>query len=86
MTEDEYNFIRQLESNSYNVLLRMSDIENIKDPSEIYKLHNDLEKITDKIHSAIEKREVKSPEALQVLQKLKMGYIEMLATTDELMS
>lgn len=86
MTEEEYAFIRKLESNYFDVLSRMSNIENMTNPNDIKMLHEDLTKVTDNLHEIIEKRVVKSVEALKVIEKLKMGFIEMLATTDELLS
>jgi hypothetical protein len=86
MTEEEYLFIRQMEIDHRDVLRRMSNIENMKNHGDIIMLHADLISIVKAIQEAINSRKVKSLHALDILNQMKFGFIEMLAQTDELMS
>jgi hypothetical protein len=75
-----------MEIDHRDVLRRMSNIENMKNHGDIIMLHADLISIVKAIQEAINSRKVKSLHALDILNQMKFGFIEMLAQTDELMS
>ena len=49
MTENEYNLIKTIENKSRYVLGKMAVLEEITNPKELMFLHNDIEKILEKI-------------------------------------
>lgn len=84
MTEEDYIFIRNLELENQNILRRVSDIDGKFDPKEVQLLHEDIEKILDKLVNVIKNRVVKSNRALILLEIMKRGYIDILVGLDEL--
>lgn len=85
MIEEEYLFIRKMENDHRNVLRQISDLDTTKKQNLIV-LHNDLIDIVETIQDTIHNKKVKSLRALEVLEQMKVGFIEMLAQVDTLLS
>lgn len=80
MTENEYNLIKKLETDIFNINKVSSDIilENKPIPNTLYI---DIEKSLDTISKLIVN--IKSPDALNSIKQTQMGLIEILAYIDE---
>lgn len=86
MTEAEYLLIRQMENDHRDVLRRISNLENPQASQELTLLHSDLISIIETLQDTINNKKVKSMRALDVLNQMKIGFIEMLAQVETLMS
>jgi len=86
MTEQEYDFIRTLENNNLNIMRRMSNIETLNNQNDIIKLHDDITKTLDIIYNLLMARNITTKEGVYTLEQMKIGFIEMLALLDELLS
>lgn len=85
MTEEEYLFIRRMEDSHRSVLRRISDLDTPK-VQNLTQLHDDLINTIETIQDTINNKKVKSLRALEVLEQMKVGFIEMLAQVDTLAS
>jgi hypothetical protein len=85
MIEEEYLFIRKMENDHRNVLRQISDLDTTKTQNLVI-LHEDLVNIIETIQDTINNKKVKSLRALEVLEQMKVGFIEMLSQVDTLLS
>lgn len=85
MTEAEYLLIRQMENDHRDVLRQISDLDTTKTQNLVI-LHEDLVNIIETIQDTINNKKVKSLRALEVLEQMKVGFIEMLSQVDTLLS
>lgn len=83
MTENEYNLIKTIENKSRYVLGKMAILEEITNPKELMFLHDDIEKILEKIVITQNNKSLKSPDAIVTLEEMKMGFIEALVYIDQ---
>ena len=83
MTEDEYNLIKLIENKTHDVMDKMSMIEEINDPKELSQLHSEIEKILEKLVITLKNGSIKSTDAVMLLEKMKMGFIETLVYIDQ---
>jgi hypothetical protein len=83
MTENEYNLIKTIENKSRYVLGKMAILEEITNPKELMFLHDDIEKLLEKITITQNNKTFKSPDALVTLEEMKMGFIEALVYIDQ---
>lgn len=86
MTEEEYNFVRQMEVEHRDVLRRVSNLENSTKYGDIIMLHADVVSICESLRDTISNKKVKSLQALNILDQMQVGFIEILAQLDTLMS
>lgn len=83
MTENEYNLIKTIENKSRYVLGKMAILEEITNPKELMLIHDDIEKILEKIVITQNNKSLKSPDAVITLDEMKMGFIEALVYIDQ---
>lgn len=83
MTENEYNLIKTIENKSRYVLGKMAILEEITNTKELMLIHDDIEKILEKIVMTQNNKSLKSPDAIVTLEEMKMGFIEALVYIDQ---
>jgi hypothetical protein len=83
MTENEYNLIKTIENKSRYVLGKMAILEEITNTKELMLIHDDIEKILEKIVLTQNNKSLKSPDAIVTLEEMKMGFIEALVYIDQ---
>lgn len=83
MTENEYNLIKTIENKSRYVLGKMAILEEITNTKELILIHDDIEKILEKIVMTQNNKSLKSPDAIVTLEEMKMGFIEALVYIDQ---
>lgn len=86
MTENEYFFIKKIEEDYLPLFYKLSNLENIKNPNELMMLHGDIIHGIESIQSIFFKQTITSPDAKTLLDQMKFGLIEALATIDQIVS